>query len=385
VRRAKAANARARGDVFLLAAVGETHVTGAITSRGPLARRWARMKLDELLSDRAAATAHAMHYGLVSPYTSMVAIGDEVVVEGGVKHTISVPVSVPAGMRWQAVRVETTVDTTVSTEDANKVREVKDKFDDQVDGRKKTKGERARDDDEKKPATDDGDLARRPAHKPPTKRQPRPEPPAPPAPPPSPQQQPAQPSAPLATTPGGAAGSQVATKGDEGGTAAEDEEARAPARATIDRVGEVSTLSLDAGSYRRRSVRIAVAVGAGYASEGRLATGAIGGLVTRVEVGGRTMFGVDGSLWVVAGPHLQGELLGTIARYGIGVHWLELGVGLGLRIGDGVGPATAITLRAAPLKLRGFAVFGRYDGALRLHDATYDGENTLTGGVEARW
>ncbi len=81
---------------------------------GPLARRWARARLEELIAGRAAPaaiTAHALRYGLVSPYTSLVAVGDEVVVEGGVKRSVAVPVSVPAGMRWQAVKRQTTVDT----------------------------------------------------------------------------------------------------------------------------------------------------------------------------------------------------------------------------------------------------------------------------------
>ena len=85
---------------------------GATTPRGPLARRWARLELDELIAagnPRAITDARAA-YGLVSPFTSMVAIGDEVVVPGGVKHTRGVPVSVPAGMHWQPVKHETTVE-----------------------------------------------------------------------------------------------------------------------------------------------------------------------------------------------------------------------------------------------------------------------------------
>ncbi len=69
------------------------------------------MRLDELLigtDNRAAVTKHALAFGLVSPYTSLIAIGTDVVVEGGVKHSVSVPVSVPSGMSWFDVKRETT-------------------------------------------------------------------------------------------------------------------------------------------------------------------------------------------------------------------------------------------------------------------------------------
>ena len=65
----------------------------------------------------AQITALALQYGLVSPYTSMVAIGDEVVVQGGTRRSVAVPVSVPAGMKWQAVKKETTVDTASKQEE----------------------------------------------------------------------------------------------------------------------------------------------------------------------------------------------------------------------------------------------------------------------------
>ena len=111
----QAANARARGDVFALGAVAMSKPpVGATTPRGAIGRRWARLELDELIAagNARAIADHALAYGLVSPLTSMVAVGDEVIVEGGVKHTRPVPVSVPAGMRWQAVKREIAVETT---------------------------------------------------------------------------------------------------------------------------------------------------------------------------------------------------------------------------------------------------------------------------------
>src|SRR5205085_9625615 len=95
-------------------------VDGATSNVGPLGRRWARSRLEEMLSgkhDVAQVTRLAMQFGLVSPYTSMVAIGDEVVVQGGTRRSVAVPVSVPAGMKWQAVKRETTVETTSKLEE----------------------------------------------------------------------------------------------------------------------------------------------------------------------------------------------------------------------------------------------------------------------------
>lgn len=115
VKKAVASNARVQGDVFGFVAVTTPRAPeGATTAYGPLARRWAREKLDDLVAagDPRAITAHAIRYGLVSPQTSMVAIGDDVIVQGGVKHTTPVPVSVPAGMKWQLVEPATHVDTT---------------------------------------------------------------------------------------------------------------------------------------------------------------------------------------------------------------------------------------------------------------------------------
>jgi Ca-activated chloride channel family protein len=120
VHKAVASNARVQGDVFGFATVTAPRAPeGATSAYGPLARRWAREKLDDLVAtgDARAIAAHALRYGLVSPQTSMVAIGDEVIVQGGVKHTTPVPVSVPAGMKWQLVEHATHVDTTSPTLD----------------------------------------------------------------------------------------------------------------------------------------------------------------------------------------------------------------------------------------------------------------------------
>ncbi|HEY5920886.1 MAG TPA: VIT domain-containing protein, partial [Kofleriaceae bacterium] len=112
VKKVQAANARVRGDVFGFVSVTTPKPPdGATTPRGSLARRWSKLKLDELVAagNVKTITEHSLQHGLVSPYTSMVAIGDEVVVKGGVKHSVPVTVSVPEGMRWQLVKREITV------------------------------------------------------------------------------------------------------------------------------------------------------------------------------------------------------------------------------------------------------------------------------------
>src|SRR5262249_52266167 len=115
VQRVEAANARSRGELFAFEPLPAPRpVDGATTPLRPLARRRARGRLGDLViagRDRATVVSHALRYGLVSPYTSLVAIGSDVVVSGGVKHSVAVQVSMPSGMRWQAVRQAIEVDT----------------------------------------------------------------------------------------------------------------------------------------------------------------------------------------------------------------------------------------------------------------------------------
>jgi Ca-activated chloride channel family protein len=78
---------------------------GATTPHGLIARIWARARLAELLDGGAAAgevQRVALAYGLVSPYTAMIAVGEEVVERGGTTYSAAIPVAVPSGMRWQA-------------------------------------------------------------------------------------------------------------------------------------------------------------------------------------------------------------------------------------------------------------------------------------------
>jgi Ca-activated chloride channel family protein len=104
-----------------------THVperADAVAKASVLARRWARAKVDALLAAGAPdadVRALGLRYGLVTPQTALVAVGTDTVVKGGVKTSVSIPVALPAGMKWQAVedlarKVEQpTADTTKET------------------------------------------------------------------------------------------------------------------------------------------------------------------------------------------------------------------------------------------------------------------------------
>lgn len=320
VRRGATGNARVSGNVFGFTELPATHpLDGQTTNVGPLGRRWARGKLEDLIAagNARAVVEHAMRYGLVSPQTSMVAIGDETIAEGGVKHTVPVPVSVPAGMRWQLVEKATRVDM------------------------KKEEPREVEDDDEAPRAHN--------------------------------------------TKAGKHAPKQTATQADEtesadaGSTATGEDLRVAPAAPTIEVSAQGETIALSDYGGRRR-LQLSAALGAGLHIVNGTAD-ALGGLAVRAETGYRTAFGGEASLWLVGGLHAEGSLLATVARRGIATH-LELGGGAGLRItGRTVGPAFDLTLRAPLWRTTRFYL--RYDGALLLHDSTFDGENAASLGVEA--
>lgn len=104
-----------------------TPPAGATTPHGLIARLWARARLGELI-DTGGAPADisklALGYGLVSPYTAMVAVGEQVVEQGGTGFSMAVPVAVPNGMRWQERYHATELDgrlTTHKPPDENRV------------------------------------------------------------------------------------------------------------------------------------------------------------------------------------------------------------------------------------------------------------------------
>jgi Ca-activated chloride channel family protein len=357
VKKVQAANARVRGDVFGFTMVTATRPpAGATTPRGSLARRWAKLKLDELVAagNAKAITEHALRYGLVSPTTSMVAIGDEVVVQGGVKHSVPVTVSVPEGMRWQLVKKEITIDTTATS----------------------TLEKAAKQD--AKPSTDVADKKRvkEPARHEGAKKDKKPA---------ETTAVPAQPVAPVpqADSGGEALSDDVDARETRKSSANEDEETMpspgsVAAASPPDYDAQAESITVSGMSSRQR-VRLALALGGGLSIAGG-DTVPLVGITGRVDVGGRTRFGGELALWLVDGAHAQGNVLATVASRI--ARRLELGFGAGLHItGDAAGPALNLTLRI-PL-IRHVTPYLRYDGAVLLHDQTYDGQHAASVGVEA--
>lgn len=389
VAKAQAANGRAQGEVFAIVEQKPGPAPeGATTKLGPLGRRWARDRMDEMLAAKKSAAdvaAFATKYGLVSPYTAMVAIGDEVVEQGGVKHSIAVPVSVPVGMRWQEVQQQNrvTVVKTEDKEDKNRKQPVvaqtntnpspppppanpqapKGKSDDKKE--KGKEGEARRDEHgrdapkhEHRPSkvpVDDSrngviDHSEKPGVVTPT------------APAPD-------------TTGAGMSGDDA--DGDDAEVArakrvqtgaAEPEYARTMAE-------EVMVVSGSRAGYR-----LAIALGGGVAAN----DGAhpVGSLSARYELArvqrGRSTVDAIGQLWLV-GTDVQGRLLGAFDR-GLGRYQLSLGAGV--HLGSDSGLAFEATVRR--VLMRHLAVYLSYDGALLLTGGAH-GEHVGTVGLEWRW
>jgi hypothetical protein len=389
VQRVEAANARTRGELFAFAPLARPRaVDGATTPLGPLARRWARERLGDLIAggrDRAAVVSHALRYGLVSPYTSLVAIGSDVVVSGGVQHSVAVPVSMPSGMQWHAVRQAIEVDTGA---------------DDRVESRTAPAEAPA-----PSPVTD---TAR-----------PRPVTKAPPPPPPA-KRRPTGKAAAADDEAPRKAGKKPAPRGDSDGDASrkkqavrDDDRRRLAKEATgeeadDDRDGDArgepapkqvaaaappaaveermtiagmvpaSEEILVAGTRVRRGLRLSAALGGGLAVDH-----AARGLLTldvRLEAGRRVLLGGEAALWLVGGTQAQGRALLTIARDALGGR-LELGLGAGLHLGDGAGPAGALRLGIAT-PLAPLAGYLRYDAAVLVNRPSVAAEHAITLGLE---
>ncbi len=332
VAKAQRANARAQGDVFAIETLGrERAVDGATTSHGPLARRWARLRLDELLAahDETAAVTHALHYGLVSPLTSMVAIGTEVIVKGGVKHSVSVPVSVPAGMHWQEVRRALSVDTTkhVGKDDKNEDDETaakaprrhRDLEEDKPKKKNKTLAFDADDDD----GADD--------------------------------------ASPQSKTRSVAAPAPVAAR-------------------DADYASGESVEVTGTTARSERHLRLTVGLAAGAAFHG--GTDALVALTTRIESGRLTLVGGELTAGLHGGDRGELRAMLTLARRGLAGGHLELGVGAGFEIGSGTGPAGSLSLHVRPGWSLPARLYVRYDGSVLYRDTTSATEQDLTLGVE---
>ena len=381
VKRAQAANARVRGELFAFEALapGPT-LDGATTSRGPLARRWARERLGDLVAgkqDRSAVTSHALAYGLVSPYTSLVAIGSDVVVQGGVKHSVAVPVSVPAGMQWQAVKQAIALDTLDPSGAANpEPRSASDaapapapasppatvppppsKKHRPVSDRKADDDKHGRGDEEAEPARNE----RRPAHKKPAPTE-------------------ASSSAVLDT--GKAEAGKAAAADDDSGGALDEKLTvtgslpRAVAVRPSSEAAEAETIEI-ASIGSSRAWRLTAALGGGLAfdhgARGLLA------LDVRLETNRRTRFGAEAALWLAGGVDPEGRGLLTVAR-GL-TRWFELGLGAGIQFGNGTGVASSLRLRANT-PIGGLAGYLRYDAAALLTRPNLEAEHVVTLGLE---
>ena len=315
------ANVRVRGELFALEALP---TKGAdVTSAGPLARRWARMKLDDLLvepRDTAAIAALAQQYGLVSPYTSLVAIGKDVVVKGGVKQSVSVPVAVPAGMRWEDVKLETTVDVSSADDESGG----EDAPSDPIS--RKEQDKQKNDESANKPQKRSTDIAAGDAD-------------------------------------GDSAPDEVTERAPMNGVAAPS--------LTSDTVAmrEFVTITGVAPGLVERGYRITLFAGGGIAHAARTNRGLFaGGLHVDVALGS-TLVGVEGAVLVI-GDDVHGRALATASRFAMrGV--LELSIGAGVQFGPGTGAAwdAALHIHFPDFRvLHPFSIFVRYDG-VRL-DAT---------------
>jgi hypothetical protein len=399
VQRVEAANARSRGALFAFAPLAPSRaVDGATTPLGPLARRWARERLGDLVTggrDRHAVESHALRYGLVSPYTALVAIGSDVVVSGGVKHSVAVPVSLPSGMHWQAVRQATEVDLGADdriaptppplvfppepaspvTDAAPRPRPV-DKA--SPPARRPAADQVASDDEEPAPRKEGKSGRKTAGHrdddtdaKAARKKRAHP--------------QPAKEPAADADDGSGAsrddAAKQIAAaepplRGEETitvtGSTIGRRELTAAAPVSVDSVEELAAI----GGGRR--LRLSAALGGGLAID-RGARG-LAALDVRLQTGYRYRVGGEAALWLVGGTGPQGRALVTVARDVLAGR-LELGLGAGLHVGGGIGPAGALRLGIAT-PLPWLAGYLRYDAALLVHRPGATAEQAITLGLE---
>lgn len=395
VKRVQSANARARGELFAFEALAPAPaVDGATTPHGPLARRWARERLADLLAGkhgRNAVTSHALAYGLVSPYTSLVAIGSDVIVQGGVKHSIAVPVALPVGMQWHAVTRAMDLDTGGQGPGGAARSEPSPVSDGPAapatppataaaprPPTPPTSTKHRRPASDKADAGDDEAKPSRKEHRFPRKK------PAPPAAPSAavldaPRSTPAEEAAPMAApdaAPGEAAG-EAAGEVADASTAERDNARRAVATRMFasDEVGEALATTAAGAS---RTLRLTAALGGGLAFD-HGARGLVA-LDVRLETTRRTKLGAEAALWLVGGFDPEGRGLLTVARGGL-ARWFELGFGAGIHLGNGTGLASSLRL-GANTSIPGVAGYLRYDAAVLWSRPNLDTEQAVTLGFE---
>jgi Ca-activated chloride channel family protein len=378
------ANIRVRGELFAIETLSPAKpLDGAVTPAGALARRWAKLRLDDLLvgnENVAKVTTHALAYGLVSPYTTLVAIGNDVVIEGGVKHSVAVPVSVPAGMHWVDVKQETTPAPAVEGENA-KLGDRDGKTVATADKPEPTTTRPAQPTEKRPPAGNVVTPPKADPRKPDDDRRPKVD---------------RAEEAEEKDEPSRKVKKKSRDDDDGDSAGADDEEsydgaggsvdvaATAPAPADSPAYGSVMESQL---TYRSagRGFRLSVFGGGGLSiqSAQRAPLFALG---LRFEVGrSRNLVGLEGSLFGVGlddGLDTQGRTLVSFSRLGVFVPFLEVGAGLGAHVGAGIGPAWSLSMRVRVTPRVGGYL--RYDGAaLRQDNDTTQTQTTTTVGVEA--
>jgi hypothetical protein len=154
-----------------------------------------------------------------------------------------------------------------------------------------------------------------------------------------------------------------------------------PIAAKTEGADVMEDVTVDATMAPRSRYRLSLQLGGGVAFHG--GAGGLGALSGRFEVGERTLVGVDSSLWLVGDKlTLEGQLLAGVSRRGI-ARYLELGAGVGVHLGDGIGPAASLRMRSAvPLLGRHVGLFLRYDAALLYNRGVREGDNALTLGLD---
>jgi Ca-activated chloride channel family protein len=401
IARAEAGNARARGELFAFEPLDQLaparRVDGSTTPHGALARRWARERLGDLVAtaaDRARVTDHALRYGLVSPYTSLVAIGSEVIVQGGVKRSIAVPVSLPAGMQWHAVKqsierpverpverpIERPVEHPVELNTSRSSAPAGDKVgiadrERSAAGPGPRPADRGRSTADTAPAPGRADDAK---HESPATGAARPDRTAaldPGAASPAPR-------------PAGEPPGAVTVRGEvihvTGSTIGRRETDAPSPVSVIDADAErITTEGLAVGPGR--PWRITAALGGGLVLDrGAHGLAAIDARVEATWLGlPGTLFGAEAALWLAPGKSpgadTEARVLATFARRV--ARRLELGFGTGIQFGAGVGPTGSLRLRAGS-PLPWLAGYLRYDAAALLTRPTVEIEHAITLGLE---
>jgi Ca-activated chloride channel family protein len=364
-------------------------IAGATSPQGVIGRLWARARLGELIAAQASSaevTKLALAYGLVSPYTAMIAVGEDVVDRNGTQRTVSVPVAIPSGMKWQA-RFAELVDGKNADDDQLAKQKAKAKEKEEAERRRQVAEQDRRDATRAEQGQDGrgggggGDGAQPTS----TRRA---------------KDKPAEPAPDAAAVPatGDTAGTgapppvvdghyslDVTTESSDGDAedAGDEGESQPDASPGVSQ----ETLAITAGSLLstrgRAGVYVALRAGGGLTvlEDERRGMGTIGARAGlrfgMVAVGGDlSLWAVGSDLDLAVRPEIMGGLVGLAG-------WIDLTIGAGLHVADDVGPAYSVGLRVGRGRLG--AVL-RWDGAqLRGDDDAWRSVNTFDLNLETEF